>query len=231
MLLVIFGAGASYDSADRERLRVTRGLLPPPLARDLVDERFNNIAAQLPNSLPIIDRLRHRMGRDPAAFSLESELAKITEASLESAERRQQLAAFRFYLHRVIRQSVGEWMEATSGFTRYLTLLNYIHDWHRQTGTPVRLATFNYDVLLDSAASALIANWRLTQLEDYVNRPDFRLFKLHGSTTWSRVYPFDQSTNPLLAAMELAAADQLAGGDITANYPTDNMLIAGSSLF
>jgi hypothetical protein len=77
MLLVIFGAGASFDSADRLRLFQSGGLQPPPLAKELVGGRFNSIAASLPNSLPVIDRLRRRMGTDPTA-GLESELARLS---------------------------------------------------------------------------------------------------------------------------------------------------------
>jgi hypothetical protein len=68
-LLVIFGAGASFDSADRELLYQTRGLQPPPLAKDLVADRFNGIAASLPNSLPSRGRSdASRRGHRPSAY-------------------------------------------------------------------------------------------------------------------------------------------------------------------
>ncbi|WP_249011259.1 hypothetical protein [Conexibacter sp. DBS9H8] len=224
MLLVIFGAGASFDSADVPQMPVRPWLRPPPLAKELADKRFNEIAAELPNCLPIIDRLRHRMADNPDAFSLETELAKLTEASIDSAERRQQLAAFQIYLHRVVAKASNEWMNATAGLTRYLTLLNYIYDWHCQTGMAVRLATFNYDLLLDAAAAGLVADWRLYTFEDYISRSDFRLFKLHGSTSWSRVHHFNRHTRSVSAAMELAAANQLGEGLLTADPPREDAL-------
>jgi hypothetical protein len=169
MLLVIFGAGASHDSADPHA-----PVESLPLTKDLVGPRFADIAMRLPASRPIIDRLRSQMTSDPTA-SLETELAKLAQASENAPERRAQLVAFRFYLRRAIENATTEWMAVTRGFTRYLTLLNYILDWHRTTGTAVRLATFNYDTLLETALEDVLANWYLRDLAAYVSREDFRL--------------------------------------------------------
>jgi hypothetical protein len=180
VLLVIFGAGASYDSADPHS-----SVQSLPLTKDLVGPRFGEIAMDLPASRPIIDRLRARMASDPTV-SLETELAKLVDASADAPERRAQLIAFRFYLQRVIEDATTQWMRATRGFTRYLTLLNHLYDWHRATNTPVRLATFNYDTMLETAAQDTLPGWNLNVLPAYIDRQDFRLFKLHGSITWSR---------------------------------------------
>ena len=229
MLLVIFGAGASYDSADMNRL-VELGrhhnAVRLPLAKDLVTPNFDDVAASIPASRPIIDLLRRRMDPD-GATSLETALAAIAEASGGSAERRQQLMAFRFYLHRVINDTANRWLGTTTrGFTHYLTLMNEIYEWHLRTGLRVSLATFNYDILLDLAAEDVVTGWDFSrQLPRYVERDDFRLFKLHGSTDWARLVetevPF--GTQSLRAAMTLAAEDRIPAGVIEAHFPSDQI--------
>lgn len=104
-LLVIFGAGASYDSYGlRDGIRQ-----PPPLAKDLVDRRFDEITRELPASRPVIDRLRERMEAGEPS-SLEVELARFAESGNQSVVRRQQLMAFRYYLHRAIEDTTQDWL-------------------------------------------------------------------------------------------------------------------------
>ena len=75
-------------------------------------------------------------------------------------------------------------MAATAGQTHHMSLLNYLLDLQQSIGQRVLLATFNYDILLDSTVRDVITVWRLDGCFDsYIERPDFRLFKLHGSTT------------------------------------------------
>src|ERR1700674_4535941 len=113
VLLVIFGAGASFDSANTdvryvpagERQVPGFGVLPPPLAKDIVSHQFDDIAARTTGSRPVIDRLRRRMGSDTTA-SLETELARLYEKPGASPNRRQQLVTFRFYLLQVIMRTL-----------------------------------------------------------------------------------------------------------------------------
>jgi hypothetical protein len=180
MLLVIFGAGASFDSWTPDSIE------RPPLAQDLVSHRFDRTSRNLPESQVIIDWLRRHMSPGEPT-SLEEALARLIEESKDSELRRRQLIAFRFYLRRIICQAIGDWDEANHGYTRYLPLLSYLYSWGRKTSTPVLLATFNYDDLLEQAAERVLGDWQLSgNLDRYVERRDFRLFKLHGSTDWAR---------------------------------------------
>jgi hypothetical protein len=215
MLLVIFGAGASYDSATyaRDAPDTSR----PPLAKDLVARRYDDIASSIPWSRPVIDRLRELSPGTAEPQPLETALAQLNEEAGASDARRQQLVAFRFYLYDVIHQTTAEWLKLTGGFTNYLRLMNRLYDWQVRTGTPVRIATFNYDVMVEEAISDIL-NWTFEALHRYIERSDFRLFKLHGSTTWSRVIATNltHGVSAQAAAMELAAAGQLAPGEIMA---------------
>src|SRR4051794_29612121 len=120
MLMVIFGAGASYDSA--------RPGLPahlryrPPLAKEIVETRdeFLQVATRYQPCRPIIDRLRSVMAAQPTA-ALEEELARLTEESRDYPERRGQLMAFRFYLRDIIAEATTNWRVQLIGFTQYLT--------------------------------------------------------------------------------------------------------------
>jgi hypothetical protein len=221
MLLVIFGAGASYDSSADVAGRPRS--LPPPLAKDLVGRHFDPFTGHLQLSRPIIALLRRAMdGDDPT--SLETELARISAEAVGSAEIRRQLMAFRFYLHAIIQHTVDDWLTYTQGFTYYLDLLNYIFAWQRVTKAPVRLVTFNYDVLLDTAVSNVLDH-TFASIPDYTARRDLQVLKLHGSTTWARVFPTDlpNGTSTIRAAMQMAADNLLTDGEILVRPISDQV--------
>jgi hypothetical protein len=75
--------------------------------------------------------------------------------------------------------------------------------------------TFNYDVLLDTAASNVLDH-TFASIPDYTARSDFQLLKLHGSTTWARVFPTDlpNGMSTISAAIQMAADDLLTDGEI-----------------
>jgi len=218
MLLVIFGAGASHDSADQYVL----GELPPPLAKDLVADRFSDIAAAFPSSQPVIARLRSRMSDGTA--SLEKELAELAERSKDQPERREQLMIFRYYLQRVIARSVGEWMTKHNNFTRYLDLVNELYDRQQagQTG-PIRFATFNYDLMLEEALHTMFPDWNVATLGSYLSGEDFRVFKLHGSINWVRVLPVQinhaEATTGVAARIARDGVDVGSGMLALGDYP------------
>ena len=97
-----------------------------------------------------------------------------------------QLTAFRFYLRDVLEWAGTRVIEETSGYTRYLRLINLLYDWQHASGEPLRIVTFNYDTILEDALQT-IYGWDLRRdLSRFVERDDCRLFKLHGSVTWSQ---------------------------------------------
>ena len=158
-----------------------------PLAKDLVDERFNQFAAEVRWSRPIIAALRRSVARDATAWSLERELAELTSASTNSVEQRMQLIAFRFYLHRLVAGVTRDWQgqDRYAGFNYYGELLSTFYAWHQaHDHAPVRLVSFNYDTLLDSAVEDFFPDWKLTDFAAYIRQKDFRLIKPHGSINW-----------------------------------------------
>jgi hypothetical protein len=102
VLLVIFGAGASYDSVDLSlvpdmQLSINVGsLFPPPLANHLFDERPEFIAAM--NRYPQISMLipRLRQAANAGGKTIEEVLREIQEEVDTYPERKSHLMAMEF---------------------------------------------------------------------------------------------------------------------------------------
>jgi len=195
--MVIFGAGASYDSSPTYPPGGTPpppgmgDLSPyddyyrPPLAKDLFADRplFIQSLDQFPQCKSIVPRLR-----DPAVIrgqtSIETRLQEIEEEARTYHRGAQELAAVRCYLQSAISQCEMHWQATTRGITNYQTLLREIERTHIGDG-PVCLVTFNYDTLLESALEQF--GLRIGHMEHYTQNPSlFRIFKLHGSVNWGQ---------------------------------------------
>jgi hypothetical protein len=195
MLMVIFGAGASFDSSPT----YTLGMMPPgatsddnhnayhrpPLAKELFANRplFIEAIEFFLQCKTIVPRLRA-----PAVLSrqrsIETLLQEIEQEAKTYSRGRQELGAVQCYLQRAISLCENRWLGITKGITNYLSLLREIEREHAGD-EPVCLVTFNYDTLLEDALERL--GYKISKMEDYVDRPAlFRVFKLHGSTNWGQ---------------------------------------------
>jgi hypothetical protein len=94
---VIFGAGASYDSAPDQ------GISRSPLAAGLTG--YPSVAATYPASRAVIDYLDRAAGN--GSTGLEAGLAASAELAERSTDRMMQLTAFRFYLCELIQMQRG----------------------------------------------------------------------------------------------------------------------------
>lgn len=183
MLLVILGAGASYDSAPSkhpEESRHTNLQNRPPLASELFSDRpyFGEIMNKYPQCLPIISRLRNI----PPESSVELQLQRLQSEATRYPERHRQLAAVRYYLQEILTVCPAQWLGETQSVSNYSTLIDDIRHW-KEPEEKVCFVTFNYDKLLDEALNR--AGYRFTELSAYVAR-DLMLIKLHGSVNWAR---------------------------------------------
>ena len=70
-----------------------------------------------------------------------------------------------------------------AGVSNYTSLIRYIEEF-RQSDEPVILITFNYDTLIERALSLHFNDFKFRATNDYVRRPTYKLFKLHGSVNW-----------------------------------------------
>ena len=187
MLMVVFGAGASYDSVPNVPIRSDG---PPPLAQHLFDDRpvFNAAIARFRECRPLVSRLRDLASRtDPPPPLLEDVLAEMAGQGAQNPTTRRQLMALRFYLREAIANHTSRWTTDITGLTNYGRLLERVEHWRVEKNERVALVTFNYDEMLDDAlVEQLALGDFLHQPLDYVSRPDWNLCKLHGSTNWVR---------------------------------------------
>ena len=179
MLMVIFGAGASFDSYSS--IPAIKGDQPsrPPLAAELFSgrARFNNILRNYPACQVIIPYLRK------AGVAVEEELSLLQSQADKHPDRHKQLAAVRYYLQEIISDCELEWKNVTYGVSNYRTFIDQIVDWTAPE-EQVCLVTFNYDLMLEDAMKTFGIS--INGLPDYISDRKFKLIKLHGSTNWAR---------------------------------------------
>lgn len=216
MLMVVFGAGASWDSANFEPTDViTKMHWRPPVGSDLFADRqyFGQFIDQYWWVRPLVSRFRN--AKD--SVTLESELDELQDGSKGRVLTREQLFALRYYLQRVISGTCQEWSNRIHGNTNYVRLVDDIDSmWTHGPGKgkPVIFATFNYDVLLDGALGQIGVKVGQS-LESYTENPQYKLIKPHGSVNWFHHVPVpNRSSHPYfpqiirgLAREELKASE------------------------
>jgi len=180
MLLVIVGAGASYDSVPH--LRPPGNPDRPPLANELFADRpeFVKVMERFGSCRPHIPSLR----KDGVA--VERVLAELQSQAAAYPKTHSELAAILYYIRYAIYGCEERWKAHHSGITNYVTLLREIDRWRHEFNEQVLFVTFNYDTMLESAIEQEV-RFMIGRLNDYVNHADYRLIKLHGSTNWGRV--------------------------------------------
>jgi hypothetical protein len=196
MLLVVFGAGASFDSSPTHPLGIDgmgrlvddayRAERRPPLAKELFANRpiFATALDSFPQCKTIVPWLRQPQVMT-GQRSVEAVLSEIEDQANSYSRGKIELAAVRCYLQRAINACQIQWREVTRGITNYLTLLREI-DRMQTSCEPVVLVTFNYDNLLEDALHDL--GHTQNQMADYVDESKrYRVFKLHGSVDWAQL--------------------------------------------
>src|SRR5947208_9452386 len=117
--MVIFGAGASYDSLAVPPTGDGRvSLYRPPLANQLFDWRFGDDIARFPRCQPVISYLQR------PNVNVEAELEKLQTDASGYPEGVRQLAAVRYYLQTMLWGCQDRWRTVTRGVTNYKTLLD-----------------------------------------------------------------------------------------------------------
>src|SRR5438876_186338 len=132
MLLVILGAGASYDSLPLDIIdeipRTELGAFRPPLAQNLFDDRptFGAALDMYPQCTALVSRLRQSV-RGGAA--LEHELERYQEEAQDYPPHLRQLIAIRFYLQEILWTCGTRYRELSHGVTNYVRLLYRLDRW------------------------------------------------------------------------------------------------------
>lgn len=217
MLLVIFGAGASYDSVPDLKppdppLSALRPPMQnthyenerPPLASQLFDNRPSFVEAmkRFPQCMPLIPLLRKE------GVAVEQELARFQEQAARFPQRHRQLAAIRYYLHFAIWECERVWRHRHVGITNYATLLDEIERWRFEFNQWVCFVTFNYDPMLDITMQEVL-RFGIQDLNSYVSHENYMLIKLHGSTNWGRELNITASPQQFSHQRLIEEADKL----------------------
>lgn len=192
MLMVVFGAGASFDSVPAYPASQADGSIyvdelssysdRMPLANQLFENRgeFANDLSHFPQCRPIISYLLPNQ----SGLSLERVLQDLQSEAQAYPERYRQLAAVRYYLQVMLSRCEERWTKRSpGGISNQITLLDQIERW-RKHQEQVCIVTFNYDLMLETALEAL--GIRIESLSDYVKDQHYKLIKLHGSVNWGR---------------------------------------------
>src|SRR5882762_11373417 len=128
MLMVVFGAGASFDSCPTHPAPVheshpdTLGYCRLPLGDKLFEERelFYPILQRFPRALDVASYLRHHLPNT----TIEQVMERLRDQGTKYPRRLQQLAAVRYYLQLAIGECDSQWdRNAAHGVTNYKTLL------------------------------------------------------------------------------------------------------------
>jgi hypothetical protein len=217
MILVILGAGASFDSVSPRSMdgsTYSNNPWRPPMASDLFSPRpsFQAILNDFPECRGVIATLRERLAG--GAEVLEEQLAQLQERSLNDQRSASQLMAIRFYIRRLIDECETHWFRDSAGVTNYHALVEALDRWARTNNEHVLYVTFNYDSFLERAVGDEIG-LNLSGLGAYVNQERFSIFKLHGSVDWG--YPITdaaQSAMPEQTWVIRNAADLVSRLDV-----------------
>lgn len=202
MLMIIFGAGASYDSyfrvlpdtPDPDGLwRAKR----PPLANQLFDESVYGQEANANNRCT---------GIFPRLYGVESIEDKLEEISQERVEQWQiarQLVALRYYIRDVIQNRTNAWrQDCTHNATNHTQLFTMVEGWREVNKETVCIVTFNYDTLIEDAFVSSLGS-SFSDLSSYVGATRYKLFKVHGSIDWVRAVGNVNKRDAIESAFEL----------------------------
>ena len=193
MLMVIFGAGASFDSVPERDWteEQKRSEHRPPLAASLFEPRaaFQEPLEKFWECAPLVGRLRNAVARKEA---IEEFLEREVVRSEGDVAVLSQMLALRYYIDRVISDCSSFWLKQSRGVTNYAVLLDTIDRWRRDRGDErVVLVTFNYDLLLEDAYLKALRR-PLEAVDDYVSGSPYLILKAHGSVSWLRRVRFER---------------------------------------
>jgi hypothetical protein len=181
MLMIVFGAGASFDSyVSRPPDYPYPEEYRPPLTNELFEDRqaFNKAFQQFDKGQPLIAKLRYCTESE----TLEQVLERVEAESLGYPEGRKQLAAVRYYIQSVISECDVKWANVHMGATNHKVLFNRIELWRAPRREGVCIVTFNYDRLIENALSMF--DLPFNDMSHYTQHSSYKVIKLHGSVNW-----------------------------------------------
>ncbi|MHB8571879.1 MAG: SIR2 family protein [Candidatus Dormibacteria bacterium] len=136
-----------------------------------------------PRMAPILAQLQDIA--ESGSIPIEQFLQEYSDSAAHQPHRFPILAATQYFLQSAISQCADTWYKIAATATNYSELLDAVEAWRRSRNELVIIATFNYDQLIERALSDTLGI-RFGTPDEYIQRDDYRLIKLHGSVNWGR---------------------------------------------
>ncbi len=176
--LIILGAGASFDSLERDRYLKGVYRQPdliqyqPPLTNDIFDEsRFYDILRQHPYAADLASHAVTKVGN---TIGFEEYITDIfLNRAPKNEIRYKQIISLRYYLQHLFRFISAKYHRTGSN---YNALVNLIHD----NGGKALIVNFNYDSLFENHIRSI---YNSLKIDSYISSP-IKVVKIHGSHDW-----------------------------------------------
>ncbi|MDD4183349.1 MAG: SIR2 family protein [Candidatus Omnitrophica bacterium] len=209
-LLIILGAGASFDCVDETKSSIDIEYWPP-LTRHIFtwDTMYqprkqifatNHFKENLLNKHVLASSVGYELKKD---IALEDYLANLGDSQFDSEKRK--YIALPFYLKELFSEISNKFLRSKLG-NNYARLLNKLV---RTRYSKLNFITTNYDTILD-ATFELLYNHYFKCFDDYLNFSGdgkiFNYLKIHGSVNWSYI---------VNGSSEIANIDNVIHGKIT----------------
>ena len=194
-LLIVIGAGASYDSWPpfagdgdfKDHIPVANRLFAPWAKQNMILREYDLMG--------LAAALRRKELLAAKDFDIEAELGQISANANKRGDLNSLLDLYkaRFYLHRLVRDYTNETNNVTQKHTVYVDMLHQIKNWIDESPQQrfVDIVVFNYDTLIEDAMKQVYSHdWDLkaghASIAHYYVHKNVRIFKPHGSINWGR---------------------------------------------
>jgi len=187
-LLVLLGAGASYDC-----LRGHNDVAPPMTDHLAAStHEANRLLSIYPLARPVVSELRRSVeAREDSSLGLRStsleESLRLYVARAESVrDAAKHVAAFRFYLRDLLFRTATAISELEGGINNYTRLVADCRNWAHDNHRVLCFVNFNYDPLLEWACGTEFG-FNPSDPAAYSQGESTFIVKPHGSVLWSWV--------------------------------------------
>jgi hypothetical protein len=200
-ILIVLGAGASYDFNGKEGFRF-------PLTAELFNERFADVRSLYPG----VEKEYHSLAKitDIEAY-FERKWKLITTSYNPKLLNR--LVSIQFYLQQLLlRMSI---FHHTKSPNYYQSLIQQMNDYIALKNNRVRfvVVNFNYDILFERALNVEM-NYSFHKISDYDDPKRYiSLFKPHGSSDWLRYNIGDSNVTDQPKARYMSELAQIPAED------------------
>lgn len=185
-LLIIAGAGASFDSDSARPVFLPNGQLNTtdfekrlPLANGLFVPEFLPLQAEYWRMQPLVADLVRRIGDR----TVEEVLTDFQSTVNSNPIRPIQLMATRFYIPALVRQQERVWLGKHGITSNWMTLFNRLADLGIDLRGDMSILTMNYDTLIERALE-FFSIPKYEHISHYHQRERPLLVKAHGSVNW-----------------------------------------------